>query len=86
VALSLKDPETDRLARELSKLTGESLTEAVRNALIDRLARERLRRGRPAPRLAEALEALAQECAAQPDRDTRTAEEILGCDETGMWR
>ena len=33
MALSLKDPETDRLAREVATLTGESLTEAVRTAL-----------------------------------------------------
>jgi len=32
MALSLKDLETDRLAREVSKLTGESLTQAVRTA------------------------------------------------------
>jgi antitoxin VapB len=35
--LSLKDAETDRLAREVAKLTGESLTEAVRKALAERL-------------------------------------------------
>jgi antitoxin VapB len=86
VALSLKDPETDRLAREVAKLTGETLTEAVRNSLIDRLARERLRRGRPAQRLAEALDALARECAALPDLDTRSADEILDYDQNGMWR
>ena len=86
MALSLKDPETDRLAREVAKLTGESLTEAVRNALADRLARERLRRGKPAQRLAAVLDALALECAALPDLDTRNADEILGYDENGLWR
>jgi antitoxin VapB len=86
MALSLKDPETDRLAREVAKLTGETLTEAVRNALIDRLARERLRRGKPAQRLAETLDALARECAALPDQDTRSGDEILGYDQVGMWR
>lgn len=30
MAISLKDPETDRLAREVAALTGETLTEAVR--------------------------------------------------------
>jgi len=45
MALSLKDPETDRLAREMARLTGESLTEAVRRALAERLERERLHRG-----------------------------------------
>jgi antitoxin VapB len=86
MALSLEDPETDRLARKIAKLTGETLTEAVRNALIDRLARERLRRGRPAQRLAEALDALARECAALPDLDTRSADEILDYDQNGIWR
>ena len=86
MVLSLKDPETDRLAREVAKLTGEGLTEAVRNALIDPRARERLRRGRPAQRLAEALGALVQECTALPNHDTRSADEILGYDEAGMWR
>jgi antitoxin VapB len=86
MALSLKDPETDRLAREIARLTGESLTEAVRKALSERLARERLRAGHPAQRLAEALDRLAQECAALPDLDTRSADEVVGYDELGMWR
>ena len=33
MALSIKDPETDRLARALAKATGESLTDAIRRAL-----------------------------------------------------
>jgi antitoxin VapB len=86
MAQSPKDPETDRLAREAAKLTGETLTEAVRNSQIDRLARERLRRVRPAQRLAAALDALACECVALPDLDTRSADEILGYDQNGMWR
>jgi antitoxin VapB len=86
MALSLKDPETDRLAREVARLTGESLTEAVRTALAERLERERLRRGKP-PRkgLAERLNELALECAALPDYDTRSPDEIIGYDENGMW-
>jgi hypothetical protein len=39
MALSLNDLETDRFAREVAELSGKSLTEAVRCALIDRLAR-----------------------------------------------
>ena len=47
MALSLKDAESDRLAREVAKLTGESLTEAVRTALAERLERRwSLRRSR----------------------------------------
>ena len=45
MALSFKDDETDRLAREVAKLTGETLTVAARRALAESLERERLRRG-----------------------------------------
>jgi antitoxin VapB len=84
MALSLKDPETDRLAREVSKLTGESLTQAVRTALAERLDREKRRRGR-GKSLAEELDALGKECAALPELDSRSADEIIGYDENGMW-
>jgi hypothetical protein len=35
MALSIKDPEADRLARELAARTGETLTEAIVVALLD---------------------------------------------------
>jgi antitoxin VapB len=84
VALSLKDPQTDRLAREVAALTGESLTDAIRKALAERLERERFRRGQPAG-LAAQLVALAAECAAFEDFDTRSPDAIVGYDETGLW-
>jgi antitoxin VapB len=83
--LSLDDPETERLARELARLTRESVDAAVRTALAERLERERLRRGQPRPRLAERLNELALRCAALPDYDTRSPDEIVGYDENGMW-
>ena len=85
MALSLKDAETDRLAREVAKLTGESLTEAVRKALAEPLEREPRKRGRDKG-LAERLDELAKECAALPDYDTRSPDEIIGYDEYGVPR
>ncbi len=85
MALSLKDHETDRLAREVATLTGETLTDAIRISLAERLARERLLRGRPA-RLADQLVALGHDCASLPDFDTRHPDEMIGYDETGLWR
>jgi antitoxin VapB len=41
MGLSIKTEEADRLARELSRLTGETLTEAITQAMRERL--ERLR-------------------------------------------
>lgn len=40
MALSLKNEETERLARELAKRTGESLTTAVTLAIKERLERQ----------------------------------------------
>jgi antitoxin VapB len=84
MALSIKHPEADRLARELAKSTGEGLTEAVIKALRERLARQRGRKsGR---RLSEELRAIGERCAALPILDERTPEEILGYDERGLPR
>jgi antitoxin VapB len=83
MALSLKDAETDRLARAVAKLTGESLTEAVRRSLAERLDREQRKRGQTKG-LAERLDELAKECAALPDHDTRSPDEIIGYDEFGL--
>jgi antitoxin VapB len=85
MALSLKDAETDRLAREVASLTGESLTIAVRQSLAERLQRERLRRGKPA-HLSDRLLEIGAHCAALPDLDPRSPDEIIGYDETGLWR
>lgn len=83
MALSLKDPETDSLARQVASLTGETLTEAVRTSLRERLRHEKLRRGE-GPDLATALEVIARRCAALPALDDRPADEILGYDEHGL--
>jgi antitoxin VapB len=85
MALSLKDKETDRLAREVAALTGETLTVAIRKALAERLDRERLRRGQLS-HLADRLMEIGRHCSALPDVDRRSPDEIIGYDETGMWR
>ena len=85
MALSLKDPETDRLAREVAGLTGESLTEAVRKALAERLEREQRKRGNRKG-LVEEINEIALHCAALPDHDTRSPDEIIGYDDHGVPR
>ena len=84
MAISLKDPETDRLARAVAALTGETLTAAVRNALAERLERERLKRGKPQDLAAQLLE-IGRHCASLPVYDPRSPDEIIGYDENGMW-
>ncbi|HEY7900572.1 MAG TPA: type II toxin-antitoxin system VapB family antitoxin [Caulobacteraceae bacterium] len=83
MALSLKDKETDSLARQVAKLTGESLTQAVRGALRLRLRDEQLKRGQR-PWDGAAIDALIERFSALPVFDTRTDDEILGYDENGL--
>ena len=84
MALNIRNAEAERLAETIAKLTGETKTQAVTVALRDRLAR--VRRERTGQRLADELDAIACHCAALPVRDVRSADEILGYDETGMPR
>jgi antitoxin VapB len=83
MALSIKDPEADRLAREVAKATGETLTAAIVQSLRERLQRVRRARG---PRLAEDLLAIGRRCAELPLGDARRSEDILGYDEHGLPR
>jgi antitoxin VapB len=84
MALNIRNAETEKLAETLAKLTGETKTEAVTQALRDRLAR--LRRERIQRRLADELDEIALHCARLPIRDSRTPDEILGYDEHGLLR
>jgi antitoxin VapB len=61
MSLNIKNEEADRLAHELARLTGESLTTAVTVALRQRL--ERTQRSQRLP-LAERLLRIGQDCAA----------------------
>jgi antitoxin VapB len=84
VALSIRDPETDRLARELAELTGESMTGAIRTALEERLAREQRRRRADIERRRKAIAAIVDQFAQLPVLDDRSPDEILGYDENGL--
>jgi antitoxin VapB len=80
--LNIKDESTERAVRELAALTGETVTTTVRRAAEERL--QRVRRGRAGGSLAAELLAIGQRCAALPDIDQRTPDEILGYDEHGL--
>lgn len=84
MALSIKNDETERLARQVARETGESLTEAIQKALQERL--ERLKVGRSNRILASQIEDLLRRVDGLPVLDSRPEEEILGYDEHGMPR
>jgi antitoxin VapB len=84
MALSIKDPETERLAKSLAQLTGENITTATKRAI-----EERLRRLRAQSRKAALLEDMAEirrRWSEMPVVDERTPDEILGYDEHGLPR
>ena len=81
MALNIKDPNADKLARKLAKLTGETLTDAVIAALEERLAR--IERGRGSDML-ENLRESRKRFAKLKVVDKRSADEILGYDPNGL--
>ena len=62
MAIHIRDPKTDALARELARLRGEGITEAVRIALEAKVAEERKR----VP-LLERIRHIQDEIAAAPE-------------------
>jgi antitoxin VapB len=84
MALSIKNTETERLARQVAKETGESLTEAIASALRERL--QRLKQRRHGRIMNDKLEDILRRVDSLPTRDTRPDVEILGYDEQGMPR
>ena len=80
MAINIKNAKADRLARELSEITGETITEAVIKSLAERLEREKNRQTTSVP-LQEELLSIAKRYQALPTLDNRTEEEILGYDD-----
>jgi antitoxin VapB len=82
MVLSIKDPEADRLARRLARITGESITEAVKTALRDRLEHEQRRQGKKIDRAR--IDEIVAGIAALPVVDDRSPDELLGYDDFGL--
>jgi len=81
--LSIKDPNADCLARALAQRTGETLTDAVINALRERLEREE-RKERAIESLVEDVMEIGPHCTSLPLLDGRRPDEFLGYDENGV--
>ena len=71
------------MARELSAVTGETLTEAVVAALRERLERQQHRRPKPST-AGDILREVRMRLSRLPILDARPANEILGYDENGL--
>jgi antitoxin VapB len=84
MALNIKNEETQKLAQELAKLTGESMTAAVTEAVRERLERVR---GEHGVGLANRLLKIGEDCAAHLREPFRSVDhgELL-YDEKGLPR
>jgi antitoxin VapB len=84
LSLNIKNEETHRLVRELAALTGENMTEAVTEAVRQRLDRIRCEAGQS---LAERLLAIGRDCAVRLVEPFRSMEHgDLLYDERGLPR
>ncbi len=82
MALSIKNREAERLARQIARVTGESLTEAIQRALKERL--DRLPQRHRDRIMTDKLEDILRRVDALPTLDTRPEDEILGYDSQGI--
>lgn len=82
MALSIKDPEAVRLARAVTRYTGETMTQAVITALRERLAREE-RKAQEIDLLVEEVMQIGRHFAALPVLDPRSLDDML-YDESGL--
>jgi antitoxin VapB len=82
MALSIKNPEADRLARELARRTGKGITEVVVDALRERLAEVERRSG--GERTRAEIERIRERVRRLEVRDPRSPDEIIGYDELGL--
>ncbi len=83
MALYIRNPEAEHLARELAALTGETITKTVVKALRERLKREtaKTRVG-----LKDEIMAISRRASRLPRRTGQTPEQIIGYDERGLPR
>jgi antitoxin VapB len=84
MAVLIKDPEADRLIRELAGRTGESITETVRQSVWERLQRTPPSESEIAARKRKLAELLAYFDSLPRENEHLTNDEILGYDENGL--
>jgi antitoxin VapB len=86
MALHLTDPETDRLARELARETGESLTEAVNRAVKERLDRVSASQQKKEKKLLAEFEKILSRVSPELRAEKKTGREMIDemYDEDGL--
>jgi antitoxin VapB len=79
VAITIEDPEVDSLARELAANTGETVEQAIVTAVKERLARQK-----KTQHVRDAVREFRESVRGLHVADQRSADEILGYDDSGL--
>ena len=86
MALSIRNPETEALARDVARIMGTSITEAITDSLRERartLAPLRQKRSKAQQTREAALRRIVAKFG-KGIKDQRSAEDIIGYDEYGL--
>lgn len=81
MAISIKNEATETLARQVSAITGESITDAIRESLQERF--DRLNRTARNRMMREEIRQIVKLCPKANRRTEMTDDELLGYDEFG---
>lgn len=81
MALNIEDPEIERMARELARLTGQPITAVIREAIREKLASTEPRGSTP---VGDDLSLIVRRGRERTTLDGREADEILGYDAHGL--
>ncbi|MBW1766894.1 MAG: type II toxin-antitoxin system VapB family antitoxin [Deltaproteobacteria bacterium] len=84
MALSIRNPKAEKLARELAAESGENITQAITHSLEERL--QRLRGRSTAIDLFEEIMKISKRCSEISDQDQRSPDEILAYGPAGVPR
>lgn len=82
--LNIKDAEVHQLAQELATRTGQTMTEAVKTALREKLDRDGRRSQAHKERIVREILERAEALSRLPVLDPRSPDEIIGYDEHGL--
>jgi antitoxin VapB len=81
MALSIRNPMVEEIAKEVAKESGETITQATLTALEERLTR--LRGRKKTKNLREEILKISNRCSSLAVIDHRTPEKIIGYDKNG---
>jgi antitoxin VapB len=84
MALNIKNPETERLVRELARRRGQGITEALTDVVRREVERERRKpRRESSEEFHRRIQAIVDDVKKLPVLDDRTPDQIIGYNEHG---